>query len=104
MPRSRMMPTRAALRKAAGRATIVADEGLVAENAGLTELPVALKGKFDPSSGLYLHPQTVLMMLIWFFVCWLGWIPNIANYAHTGGLVAGMAWGLASSFWAKRRR
>jgi GlpG protein len=64
---------------------------------------VWMKGKFDPSSGLFLHPQTVLMMLIWFFACWFGMIPRVANYAHTGGLVAGMAWGLASSFWARRR-
>lgn len=62
-----------------------------------------MKGKFDPSSGLFLQQQTVFIMLIWFFVCWFGWVPNIANYAHTGGLVVGMAWGLISSFWAKRR-
>jgi GlpG protein len=64
---------------------------------------VWMKGKFDPSSGLFLHPQTVLIMLIWFFACWLDWIKHVANYAHTGGLVLGMLWGLASSFWAKRR-
>jgi len=64
---------------------------------------VWMKGKFDPSSGLFLHPQTVLVMLIWFFACWMDWVKHIANYAHTGGLVIGMVWGLASSFWAKRR-
>lgn len=62
-----------------------------------------MKGKYDPSSGLFLHPQIVLMMLIWFFACWFRLIPSIANYAHTGGLVVGMAWGLVSSFWGKRR-
>lgn len=61
-----------------------------------------MKGKFDPSSGLFLHQQTVLVMIIWFFACWFA-IPGIANYAHTGGLVLGMAWGAASSFWSKRR-
>jgi GlpG protein len=61
-----------------------------------------MRGKFDPSSGLFLHQQTVMMMMIWFFACWFA-IPNIANYAHTGGLVVGMAWGLAASFWSKRR-
>jgi GlpG protein len=61
-----------------------------------------MRGKFDPSSGLFLHQQTVLMMMIWFFACWLS-IRGIANYAHTGGLVVGMAWGIASSFWSKRR-
>jgi glycyl-tRNA synthetase beta chain len=33
--------------RAAGRSRIVPDEGLVAENAGLTEYPVALRGGFD---------------------------------------------------------
>ena len=28
-----------------------------------------IRGKFDPSSGLFLHPTTVQMMLIWFVLC-----------------------------------
>src|SRR5215471_16906466 len=28
-----------------------------------------MRGKFDPASGLYLHPSTVWMMIIWFFAC-----------------------------------
>lgn len=64
---------------------------------------VWMRGKFDPSSGLFLHPQTVLVMMIWFFACWFQIIPiGIANYAHTGGLVVGILWGLASSFLPKR--
>jgi len=43
-----------------------------------------------------------MMMMIWFFACWFA-IPGIANYAHTGGLVVGMAWGIAASFLSKRR-
>ncbi|MBX3561539.1 MAG: glycine--tRNA ligase subunit beta [Sphingomonas sp.] len=35
--------------KAAGYADVFPDEALVAENAGLTELPVPLLGKFDPA-------------------------------------------------------
>jgi GlpG protein len=61
-----------------------------------------MRGKFDPSSGLFLHPQTVMVMMIWFFACWFV-IPGVANHAHTGGLVVGMAWGVASSFWSRRR-
>jgi len=61
-----------------------------------------MRGKFDPTSGLSLHQQTVMMMMIWFFACWFA-IPGIANYAHTGGLVVGMAWGIAASFLSKRR-
>jgi GlpG protein len=65
---------------------------------------VWMKGKFDPASGLYLHPQTVTMMLIWFFVCAVGWLPGVANWAHGVGLAAGMAWGVISSFFQNRRR
>lgn len=63
-----------------------------------------MRSKFDPSSGLFLHQQTVLVMIIWFFVCWFQIVPMaIANYAHTGGLVSGMVWGLIASFASKRR-
>jgi GlpG protein len=63
-----------------------------------------MKGRFDPSSGLFLHQQTVLMMLIWFFVCWFFMRTVIANYAHTAGLVLGAVWGVLASAWARRRR
>jgi GlpG protein len=63
-----------------------------------------MKGKFDPASGLYLHPQTVVMMLIWFFACLFKLIPNVANWAHGVGLVVGMAWGALSSLYQNRRR
>ena len=55
-----------------------------------------IRGKLDPGSGLYLHPSTVTMMIIWFFVCMVG-IMGIANAAHAGGLLAGMGWGAISS-------
>jgi GlpG protein len=58
---------------------------------------VWLRGKFDPGSGLYLHPSTVWMMLIWFFACLLNIIPHVANVVHAVGLVMGMAWGFISS-------
>ncbi|MDB6032817.1 MAG: Rhomboid family protein [Verrucomicrobiales bacterium] len=63
-----------------------------------------MKGKFDPASGLYLHPQTVVMMLIWFFACLFNFIPAVANWAHGVGLAAGMAWGALSSLYQNRRR
>ena len=64
---------------------------------------VWMRSKFDPSSGLFLHQQTVLVMIIWFFACWFELIPGVANHAHTGGLVAGMAWGFIASTASKRR-
>jgi membrane associated rhomboid family serine protease len=58
---------------------------------------VWLRGRFDPASGLFLHPTTVTMMIIWFFACYTGWLGPIANTAHAVGLVMGMAWGYLSS-------
>jgi len=56
-----------------------------------------IRGRFDPASGLFLHPYTVVSMLIWFFVCFTGAVRDIANGAHAGGLFLGMAWGYLSS-------
>lgn len=64
---------------------------------------VWMKSKFDPSSGLFLHPHTVAMMLIWFVLCLIGVIPNIANGAHAVGLALGVLWGFLASMPAMRR-
>jgi GlpG protein len=63
-----------------------------------------MRGKNDPGSGLFLHPQTVLMMLVWFFICLTPWIPGVANTVHAVGLIMGMAWGYFSALQATRRR
>ena len=63
-----------------------------------------MKGKFDPGSGLFLHPQTVTMMLLWFFLCLAKVIPNIANTVHGVGLGVGVAWGFLASVPALRNR
>jgi GlpG protein len=56
-----------------------------------------MRGKFDPASGLYVHPTTVMMMLVWFFACFTPLIPHIANATHAAGLALGLAWGYLSS-------
>lgn len=56
-----------------------------------------MRGKSDPASGLFLDKQTVVLMLIWFFVCLFEFIPRVANGAHFGGLVIGAVWGFISS-------
>jgi GlpG protein len=56
-----------------------------------------MRGKFDPGSGLYVHPSTVTMMIIWFFACFTPLIPHIANATHAVGLALGLAWGYLSS-------
>ncbi|GDY19324.1 rhomboid family intramembrane serine protease GlpG [Verrucomicrobiota bacterium] len=56
-----------------------------------------VRGKLDPASGLFLDKQTVVLMLVWFFVCFFEFIPRVANGAHLGGLVIGALWGFISS-------
>lgn len=62
---------------------------------------VWMKSRFDPFSGFALCSSTVATMLIWFFLCWGGWVGNVANAVHTVGLGMGLACGLIS---AKLRR
>jgi GlpG protein len=57
---------------------------------------VWLRGKFDPASGFFLHQITVVMMVGWLFLGLTG-VMNMANGAHAGGLVMGMAWGYLAS-------
>lgn len=56
-----------------------------------------MKGKYDPGSRMFLHRQTVIFMLGWFVLGFTGWVGNIANAAHGGGLIIGVAWGFLSS-------
>jgi GlpG protein len=58
---------------------------------------VWIRGKFDPGSGLYLHPTTVIMMILWFLACFTPLVPNVANAVHTVGFGMGIAWGYLSS-------
>ena len=58
---------------------------------------VWIRGRFDPGSGLFLHPSTVTMMLIWFVLCFTPLLGHFANTAHAVGLVMGVAWGYLSS-------
>lgn len=51
-----------------------------------------IRGKYDPGCGVRMPEQAVVMMLIWFGICFTGLLP-IANTAHTVGLVMGGAWG-----------
>lgn len=55
-----------------------------------------VQGRFNPRFGLALNETVVYLMLGWFVLCWLQIIPNVANWAHTGGLVLGLAAGWIS--------
>ncbi|CAN5903625.1 rhomboid family intramembrane serine protease GlpG [soil metagenome] len=49
-----------------------------------------VKSRFEPASGLFLHPNTVLLLLIWLVVCAFNIVGPIANTAHVAGMLAGM--------------
>ncbi|MBI5774671.1 MAG: rhomboid family intramembrane serine protease [Verrucomicrobia bacterium] len=65
---------------------------------------VWMRGKFDPASGLFVSQQDVVMMLIWFAVCFTGWVGPIANTVHATGLGLGVAWGWAAAKYPRGRR
>ena len=56
-----------------------------------------MQGRFNPRFGMTLRQPIVVMMLIWFVVCWIGLVGNIANMAHTAGLLLGVGWGYLSA-------
>lgn len=58
---------------------------------------VWMRSVFDPMSGFSLPKQVVIMMLIWFVLCVVKIIPDVANYAHGAGLIMGVAWGFIGS-------
>lgn len=62
-----------------------------------------IQGKFNPRAGIALDQNIAVMMLAWFVICWLGLVGNIANMAHTIGLLSGAILGLYYSprLWKK---
>ena len=56
-----------------------------------------IRGQFDPGSGLFLHPTTVTMLVVWFFLGFTPILGHVANWAHGFGFAAGIAWGYLSS-------
>jgi GlpG protein len=56
-----------------------------------------MQGRFDPASKLSLEPQTVLFMIVWFFLCLFGLVGHIANTVHGVGLAVGIVWGFLAA-------
>lgn len=51
------------------------------------------QGRFNPHAQLILNQKVMIMMLVWFALCWTGILGPIANMAHTAGLLMGLVWG-----------
>lgn len=61
-----------------------------------------MRQKFSPHPMLAVPPGIIGFMLVWLVICFTGIVDrfiggSIANGAHFGGLLAGMAWGILTS-------
>jgi GlpG protein len=55
------------------------------------------------NSGYVLRRRDVITCVGWFFLCWSGLVGPIGNWAHTAGLVGGLAWGYVEAAAARSR-
>ena len=65
-----------------------------------------IKGRLDPASGFDVPQQTVTMMMVWYVLCVLEIIPQVANWCHGVGLVTGVliaAFGTWIQPWLRRK-
>ena len=62
-----------------------------------------LRGRFDPTCPLRVNRTTVMWLMLWYALCLTGYLGPVANAAHTGGVVAGAAWGFLSSGYLGRQ-
>jgi GlpG protein len=64
-----------------------------------------MKARFQPELGLRIDPSTVVILMVFFFLCMtplIGFIigSGVANGAHAGGLIAGMLLGYIPTLWS----
>ncbi len=52
-----------------------------------------VRGRLNPTSGLYLRPDVAVWMMAWFALCFVLPGMNVANTAHAAGLACGAAIG-----------
>lgn len=64
---------------------------------------VWMQAQFNRRDYVPMDQQFILIMVGWFVLCWTGLMGNIANWAHTGGLVVGLVWGYATAQLDNRR-
>lgn len=65
---------------------------------------VWMQSRYVPTSGFYMPPNLVMLMLVWMAICYSGAVGGIANTAHTVGLIVGMIVGYAPKLWRDMSR
>jgi GlpG protein len=60
-----------------------------------------MKAYYEPWKGYLIRQSTVIIQVAYLFLCMTGRMGNIANGAHVGGLLAGMAIGFAPTLWRR---
>jgi rhomboid protease GlpG len=63
-----------------------------------------MKSRYDPTADIYIDANTVVMLMVWFVLCLVGLIGNIANWAHAGGLAVGVIIGISPYAWRRTVR
>lgn len=63
-----------------------------------------MKARYEPQSGFLMDYNTVFILVAWMLLCVFGLVGRIANAAHVAGLLTGMAWGYAPTFWQRQLR
>ena len=63
-----------------------------------------VRGRLDPTSGLYLRSEFAFWMIAWFALCAFGYIEHVANWAHGVGLVVGALLGTLPELNLRMRR
>jgi membrane associated rhomboid family serine protease len=63
---------------------------------------VWMRNRIDPNAGYQLHHDDVVLCTGWYLLCWTGVLGPIANWAHTAGLIGGLACGYGQAQLARR--
>jgi hypothetical protein len=60
-----------------------------------------MRNRLDANAGYRLHHYDVVICAGWYLLCWTGVLGPIANWAHTAGLIGGLACGYVHTQFAR---